>query len=272
MAATVPSILQKTTPKPPSPAELKAITQRGQLLAEYDRIAVQTTDILLAQPPDPALVRRFLARKKDKKWTVVFGKLNDSGERFQIAAQIAQDEPNGLFTMERFPTPREEGGYWAEAARAVETALMRFRPGNRAYNIAVLPAPQNQWFVYVLPAQTKADYYPHGGDFRYRVSKDGLKLLETRQMHKTLIEVKTSANMAAHFHAATRDDKPEDSDVYHVLVRKPAVREIIASKNFVFEIKTDGTIRYVGPVKDLLSPSPPASPKPPSPTPKAPGQ
>ena len=58
--------------KPASPKELAAITARGRLLAEYDRAAWQATDALLAHPPEPGAVQRYIARKSEDRWTVAF--------------------------------------------------------------------------------------------------------------------------------------------------------------------------------------------------------
>ena len=42
--------------------------------------------------------------------------------------------------------------------------------------VAVLPAEKDQFWVYVLPAPTKAGVWPLGGDVRYRISPDGAKV------------------------------------------------------------------------------------------------
>ena len=70
----------------------------------------------------------------------------------------------------------------------MELALKDFGRANRPYNAAVVPAAEEQLYVYVYPAETKARVYPLGGDVRYLVSTDGMKILERRQMHKTIIE------------------------------------------------------------------------------------
>jgi hypothetical protein len=38
---------------------------------------------------------------------------------------------------------------------------------------------------------------------------------------------------------------PEDTDVFHVLARKPSLPEWIATKSFVYQIQPDGSIKYV---------------------------
>jgi len=48
---------------------------------------------------------------------------------------------------------------------------------------------QGLLYVYFYPAQTKAGTYPLGGDARFLVSEDGMKILAKRQMHKTVLDV-----------------------------------------------------------------------------------
>ncbi len=112
--------------------------------------------------------------------------------------------------------------------------------------MAVLPAPEQQLFVYVYPAQTQARVYPLGGDARYLVSADGTKILEKRQMHQTIIENPPSSKgkkLVAGFHTHVLSDAPEDTDVFHVLTQDPQVPEMVASPDFLYQVTADGTIR-----------------------------
>ena len=53
------------------------------------------------------------------------------------------------------------------------------------------------------------------------------------------------SQLSAGFHTTVVDDIPEDTDVFHVLARKPSVPQIIGTKQFVFRVETDGTINYL---------------------------
>jgi hypothetical protein len=99
-------------------------------------------------------------------------------------------------------------------------------------------------YVYLYPAQTKAGIYPLGGDVRYLVSADGLKILNKRQMHKTVLDVAPAKGkkMVAGYHTHVLTDQPEDTDVLHVLQQDPPVPENIATPDFVYEIGVDGAI------------------------------
>ena len=116
--------------------------------------------------------------------------------------------------------------------------------------MAVLPGPSNRLYVYVLPAQTKPDIYPLGGDARYLMTADGGSIVEKRQLHKSIIEIDQrsmipeGATPAGGTHTHVLSDVPEDTDVFHVLTRQPPQPEFIGTRSGTFyEISSDGTIR-----------------------------
>ena len=241
-----PALAQRTGP--PSKAELTEITERGRLLAEYDLAAWRATDAVIAMKPAAGSVVRYLARKTNDVWSVAFGRFNEKGDKFLIAYEASQGLGSKEFTVKKYDTPKEDAGFYLSAAKAVETALTEFSGESRPYNVAVLPAKSGQMYVYVVPAQTKHGVYPLGGDARYLVSQDGSKIIEKRQLHKSIIEFATppdAQKVEAGYHTAVLDDIPEDTDVFHVLARKPAVPEWIATKQYVYRIEPNGTINYV---------------------------
>src|SRR5579884_2793513 len=65
------------------------------------------------------------------------------------------------------------------AAKGIETAMHDFGATSRPYNIAVLLADHESFYVYLYPAQVTAGIYPLGADVRYHVSPDGTKIIET---------------------------------------------------------------------------------------------
>jgi hypothetical protein len=124
-------------------------------------------------------------------------------------------------------------------------AMKDFGAANRPYNVAVLPRSVDQLYVYLYPAQTKARVYPLGGDVRYLVSVDGTKLLEKRQMHKTILETPpvTGKKMVSGIHTHVLSDVPEDTDVFHVLTQDPPLPEFVGTAHFMYKVMTDGTIQ-----------------------------
>ena len=137
------------------------------------------------------------------------------------------------------------------------TDFLKFVPERRPYNIAAIPADGGKLWVYLVPAPTKPGIWPLGGDLRYLLAADGTKVLEKRQLHKSIIEVaapKEAADaqpvMGMHTHVLS--DGPEDTDVLHVLSREPRRPEMVITKENVFTVKEDGAIEFVGKAKDVL--------------------
>ncbi|HLJ54745.1 MAG TPA: hypothetical protein VKT77_06860, partial [Chthonomonadaceae bacterium] len=116
-------------------------------------------------------------------------------------------------------------------------------------NVAVLPGPNGQVYVYVYPAQTDAKRWPLGGDTRFLVSADGAKIVATRRLHKSILEFDPSqggATPAAGYHTAILDDLPEDTDVLYVLSRRPSIAEYILTPKFGYVILPNGAILSLG--------------------------
>ena len=242
---TSTSMGQRTAP--PSKLELEGIAERGRQLAAYDVAAWHATDVVLELKPEQSSLGRYIARKTDSKWTVVFGKLNEKRDRFLIAYEASQGLSPIEFTVKKYEMPKEDTSFYFSAAKAIDMSLADFRGENRPYNVAALPADSNQIYVYVLPAQTKLGVYPLGGDVRYLVSQDGSRIIEKRQLHKAIIEFPSTAGEqpVAGFQTAVLDDIPEDTDVFLVLTRKPSVPQWIMTSKYVYRIEIDGTVNYL---------------------------
>lgn len=232
-------------PAPPPSDELAAISERGRALAAYDQAAWHATDAVQMANPKTAAGQHYLARLQNGKWTVVFGALNAGKTKFLIHYEAAQTGKPQEFAVTRDDPPREDDGFYLFAARALELALTDFGGVARPYNAAVLPAEQAQFYVYLYPAQLKAAIFPVGGDVRYRISDDGLRIIEKRPLHKSIIEAKTppGAKATSGYHTHVLSDVPEDTDVLHVLQQDPPIPEMILTARFTYEVAADGSIR-----------------------------
>jgi|SRR5215472_1904642 len=230
----------------PTQEELAAITDRGRLLNEYDQAAWHASDAVQMANPKTVEGQRYIAKKDNGRWRVVFGKLNQDRSRFGITYQAEQQAQPREFAVQKEPEERQDEGFFLFAARAIELAMKDFGRASRPYNVAVLPAPAEQLYVYLYPAQTKARVYPLGGDARYLVSADGMKILEKRQMHKSILETgpPLGKKTAGSFHAHVLTDAPEDTDVFHVLTQDPPVPEFIGTEHFMYQVKADGSIQF----------------------------
>jgi hypothetical protein len=243
-AATAINLAGQEAEKPTA-EELAAISERGRMLNEYDQAAWHATDAVQLANPKTVEGQRYIAKKENGKWRVVFGKLNEERSRFGITYEAEQQANPREFAVRKEPEELQDDAFFLFAARAIKLAMKDFGAANRPYNVAVLPGPSEQLYVYLYPAQTKARVYPLGGDVRYLVSADGMKIVGKRQMHKTIIETAPSpkGKTVAGFHTHVLSDAPEDTDVFHVLTQDPPIPEMVATAHFLYEVMADGTIQ-----------------------------
>lgn len=226
----------------PSRAELDAITERGQALAAYDQAAWHSTDAVLALKPRDGAVTHYIPRQTPTGWVVAFGHLAEAGDAFIIEYEAKSRTAGGPFIAGAVQPPRRDIDYFLRAVRAIELAKGDFPFLNHQYNVAALPAAAGDWWVYLLPAQTKPDVWPLGGDGRYRISADGTTVLEKRLLHKSIIEQRSAEAAAAGYHTHVLSDTPEDTDVFLVLSRRPAIPEYVGTRDFIYVINIDGSI------------------------------
>jgi hypothetical protein len=254
---------------PPSKEELAAIAERGRQLAAYDDAAWKASDIVKARKPKGGSVVRYIARQTDGGWEVAFGRLDEGGDAFLIAYLLTPGKEAGSFAVEEYDPPRADTGFYRGAARSIDTALgdfiAHFEGEQRPYNVAVLAAPESRFWLYLVPAPTKPGVWPIGGDVRYLMSPDGAHIVRKRTLHKAIIEKElppkdqdSRAVMGMHSHVL--DIVPEDTDVFHVLVRKPKVPELVVTDAFAYQVDVRGEITLLGKTENLLKKKPPATP------------
>lgn len=235
-------------------AELSAITERGRALYDYDTAAADASDAVVPKAgSDTHNLGSFIGRKSEAGWTFDFGKLDGDKATFLVAFRAVRGQGAQGFEVTKFETPIAGDDFDAAAARGVALAAIDFGPVNRSYNYAVLPAPDGNFYIYYYPAQTNSRVHPLGGDERYIVSADGRTLVEKHRMHRAILEpelaVKPGYTLTSGVHTDIFSDVPEDTDVFHVLIRRPRMPEYVAAHGEMFLIKIDGSIEDKGVVK-----------------------
>lgn len=153
-----------------SRAELDTIAGRGRAIAAYDAASWHGTDAVLALRPVEGRVRRYVARRRvDGLWEVAFGRLSPDSDTFHVSYRAVQARTESNFFLASVVEPAEsDTGYYARAARALDLAAHDLGQVSRPYNTVVLPLPDSgEWYVYLMPAPTRAGYWPLGADTRY---------------------------------------------------------------------------------------------------------
>ena len=234
--------------------QLDEISARGRALAGYQRAAWTASMQLLATNPDPWQVQRYVAYHADSGWVVAFGRLNTERDTFYVShiavpAVVNGQRVDSTFEFQTFAEPGPDSDFLVRAARAMDVATMALGMTARAYSAAAIPNEKGEWLVYLTPSADAANVWPLGDDVRYRVSEDGRRVLETHRMHAGMLEANRGteggdARLVAKSGKALRD-LPEDSDVFHVLVNRPAAAEVVVTAHHQYRIDVDGSIKLV---------------------------
>ena len=222
---------------------LDGVTERGRALYAYGQAAWHATDAFFALKPDTNGLTHYICTKTPSGWLVTFPKWNETHDKLLVAYEAMESGP-GKYEARAFNPPKEASDDLAAKERALELAIAGFQHPNRPYNTAILPAPDGDLYVYLYPGQTKNTIWPLGGDVRYTVSPDGNQIVETRQLHKGILEfeAKPNSSIVGGAHSHVLSDVPEDTDVLYVLNRKPSLPEYIGTAKGVFFVHTDGAI------------------------------
>ncbi|MDQ6830774.1 MAG: hypothetical protein M3081_18080 [Gemmatimonadota bacterium] len=225
----------------PSAAELTEVTQRGRNLAAYDVAISGARDALSRRVPPPGSVTRYAVRRTDRGFVVRFGHLSVARDTFFVTYEATQRNGPDDFGVDTF-LPAHVGD---ESDRidvmAVETTERALGKRARPFRAIVMPAPNNEHWVYWVPEQTRVGIWPLGDDVRYRVRSDGARIVDRRVLHRELLETVLPIGTEYGSHSSSTD-RPEDSDVMYVLRRRPAVPEIVAAGGRYYYITLDGTI------------------------------
>src|SRR5690348_14328769 len=237
-----------------SQQQLDEISARGRALAGYQRAAWTASMQLLATNPDPWQVQRYVAYHADSGWVVAFGRFNAERDTFYVShiaipAAVNGQRVDSTFEFQKFAEPGPDVDFLARAARAMDVATMALGVTARAYTAAAIPNEKGDWLVYLTPSADAANVWPLGDDVRYRVSADGRRILETHRMHAGMMEAnggdnRGDARLVAKAGKALRD-LPEDSDVFHVLVNRPAAAKVVVTPHHQYRIDADGSIRLL---------------------------
>jgi hypothetical protein len=245
--------------QPPTSAELAEIAARGRALAEYDQAAWHAGDAVEALHPVRATVARYVARKSPSGWTVAYGVFDPAHTHFLISYEAKQGANPIEYIVVKHDPVIEDTDFYFHAASAMEIVLKDFYASphpERPYNISVLPAKTGDWYVYAIPAQQEWSILPYGGDLRYTISGEGAKIIDRRQMHKTVFEESRPADGKQPdfgYHSHILSDVPEDSDIFYAMTRKAQQGEWVATQKYVYEITPDFLFVYLGNTKDVAA-------------------
>jgi hypothetical protein len=221
---------------------LARITARGRQLVAQDIALWHGGDALLALRPTAAEVSAVVARLlPNGRWELLAGNLTRGRDTFVVHIRVPQVNADSQFVATRLEVPLRLTGTERDMAVALSVARADFGKVTRPYNSYALPRGLDDVEVYLLPAQTRRDVVPHGGDVRYHLTDGGTRIITKTPLHRTILDRPTAANAVAMFHTSF-DSLPVETDVFLAMRRAPKLAEIVVTERFTYEIQPDGRI------------------------------
>ncbi|MEP6692630.1 MAG: hypothetical protein ABJD07_15845 [Gemmatimonadaceae bacterium] len=225
----------------PSAAELADITRRGRDLAAYDVAISGAQDALNRRGVAVDAAMRYVVRREPRGFVVRFGHWGATRDTFFVSHEATQRNGPEDFGADAFVPEQIASDAERADVKAVELTGRELGRRSRPYRNIVVPAAGGTRWVYWLPAQTRLGVWTLGDDVRYLVSADGGRIVDRRVLHRALTE--TVLPLGAEYGSHTSSTGvPEDSDVMQVLLRRPAVPEIISGGGRIYYLTVDGTI------------------------------
>ena len=203
------------------------IEKLGVAIYEQDIRAATATDMLFAKVTNPvaAGLRGWIVEGDAKSMLVRFIRQTDNGfEAYYDVLFKGKNKP-----VLQVPKDRKLTSVQLAQYKARTLALKNIkRPVSKNYNCVILPDPEKDGFlVYALAATTNPYDVMVGGHYRFTISKDGEKLLQSDELFKTLIvmskkpkELPPGATLTALTMSTLVSDMPLETHVYLSLLHK----------------------------------------------------
>lgn len=221
---------------------LAKITARGRQLVAYDIAMWHGSDAVLALRPAANEVGPVIAQVlPNGRWEVLAGTLSAGRDTFVVRYRASQTNADSQFVATRLDVPLRLTGREREMAVALSVAIQDFGKVTRPYNGYVFPLEAGEFEVYFLPAQTRPDVVPHGGDVRYRIADHGTRILTKTPLHRSILDRPNNPEAMAMVHTSF-DSLPVETDVFLAMRRAPKLPEFVVTERWTYEVQTDGRI------------------------------
>lgn len=238
---TAPLGAQQSTPALDS--ALAKITARGKQLVAQDIALWHGGDALMALRPTAAEVGAVVARVlPNGRWEVLAGTLTAGRDTLVVRLQASQTNADSQFVAARLDVPLRLTGIERDMAVALSVASQDFGRVTRPFNSYVFPVGQGDLEVYFLPAQTRPDVVPHGGDVRYLITDRGTRIVTKTALHRSILDRPNNPEAVAMMHTSF-DSLPVETDVFLAMRRAPKLPEFVVTERWTYEIQTDGRIK-----------------------------
>lgn len=167
--------------------EKETIEKLGVAIYEQDARAAQATDLLFARKIDPvkSKLRGWVVEGDTKAMLVRFVREGEGDmEAFYDVSFKSGSAPTIEEPKDRKLSPAQNAQFKARniAAKSIT------RPASQAYNIVILPDPERDaLLVYALAATTQSDSIMVGGHYRFTISADGERLVQSDELFRSFM-------------------------------------------------------------------------------------
>lgn len=89
---------------------------------------------MIALKPAQGAVARYIARKTDAGWVVVFGRFSETKDAFLIVYEATQGSSPKEFNVKTNEPPQKDTGFFYPAAQGIQLSLENSHLEKRPYN------------------------------------------------------------------------------------------------------------------------------------------
>jgi len=245
------------TPAPgsglPAGDSLRAIEERGRLLADYFEAVAQAEEQVRGQPdmapPDAAVVI-----KSSDGLRVIFIKdvIQVGGRKstMEIAESAYDPTSRKAIGLSVFappaPAPAAVISFARALQRAQEGAVGR-REAAPPFDHAVIREKDGSFSVYLRSRDADGP----GGDLLVLVAATGRQIVDVEALHQAVTHLppgqRTPGQATLHSHAGSEVELPTATDVALIVRRPDLAPHIVLTPKWMFRIDAEGRLTYLGP-------------------------
>ncbi len=241
----------------PDSTKIAEINRLGTMLYQYDQAAWHGTDAIIPLMVEienlSELIQGFVVKQTESGWSKAFGRIekSDKEHAFYIVFEAFLDENFREISSHYYEDNRIDIGFYRDAMRARNIAAKRFEPNEEVpFNTAVIPANDDLFYVYFMPAQPAINVHYVGGDVRFTYSVSQDSIVDTKVLHQRILAVDLrDDNVSASISTGVLYDHPVETDVFFAISRRPIsgtnLRHIVMTETWIYMLGPNGIFDYI---------------------------
>ncbi len=263
---TAPAPAATAAPSAPPEQSLRAVEERGRLLADYFEALAQSEARLRGEsdiaPPDAAVV----IKSSDGLRVIFLKDVVQSGGRkgtMEIAESAYDPTSRKAIGLSSFapptPAPASVISFMRALQQAKDGAAGR-KEAKPPFDHAVIREKDGSFSVYLRARDADGP----GGDLLALIAATGRQLVDVQALHLAVTHLPPGEHKPGqatlHSHTDTESELPSPTDVALIIRRPDLAPHLVLTPRWMFRIDAEGGLTYLGP-----------NPVPRPPAPSAPG-